>query len=88
MIRPLGEKDFDTVCGIVNENWKNVYSGYVNPLLLNSDGCAVRTHRLKTDFAARRLSEYVWEEEKRVWRRIKAKCESLDSVNIVLIFTK
>ena len=66
MIRPLGEKDFDTVCGIVNENWKNVYSGYVNPLLLNSDGCAARTRRLKTDFAARRLSEYVWEEENRV----------------------
>ncbi len=29
MIRPLEEKDIDTVCGIVNENWKNVYSGYV-----------------------------------------------------------
>ena len=54
MIRPLGEKDFDTVCGIVNENWKNVYSGYVNPLLLNSDGCAARTRRLKTDFVAGR----------------------------------
>ena len=66
MIRPLGEKDFDTVCGIVNENWKNVYSGYVNPLLLNSDGCAARTRRLKTDFVACRLSEYVWEEENRV----------------------
>ena len=37
MIRPLEEKDIDTVCGIVNENWKNVYSAYVNPLLLNSD---------------------------------------------------
>ncbi len=63
MIRPLEEKDIDTVCGIVNENWKNVYSGYVNPLLLNSDGCAERARRLKTDFAARRLSEYVWEEQ-------------------------
>ena len=29
MIRPLEEKDIDTVCGIVNENWKNVYSGSV-----------------------------------------------------------
>ena len=66
MIRPLEEKDMDTVCGIVNENWKHVYSGYVNPLLLNSDGCAARTRRLKTDFAAYRLSEYVWEEEDRV----------------------
>ena len=66
MIRPLGEKDFDTVCGIVNENWKNVYSGYVNPMLLNPDGCAERTQRLKIDFATHRLSEYVWEEENRV----------------------
>ena len=38
MIRPLEEKDIDTVCGIVNENWKNAYSGYVNPLLLNAEG--------------------------------------------------
>ena len=29
MIRPLEKKDIDTVCGIVNENWKNVYSGSV-----------------------------------------------------------
>ena len=28
MIWPLEEKNIDTVCGIVNENWKNVYSGY------------------------------------------------------------
>ena len=28
MIRPLEEKDIDTVCDIVNGNWKNVYSGY------------------------------------------------------------
>ena len=66
MIRPLEEKDIDTVCGIINENWKNVYSGYVNSLLLNSDGCAERTRRLKTDFAAHRLSEYVYEEENQV----------------------
>ena len=44
----------------------NNYSGYVNPLLLNPDECAERTRRLKTDFAARRLSEYVWEEENQV----------------------
>ena len=62
MIRPLGEKDFDTVCGIVNENWKNVYSGYVSPLLLNSGGCAVRTHRLKTDFAEQKAEEQGYKE--------------------------
>ena len=62
MIRPLEEKDIDTVCSIVNENWKNVYSGYVNPLLLNSDGCAARTRRLKTDFAEQKAKEQGYKE--------------------------
>ena len=30
MIRPLVESDFDAVISIVNQNWKNVYTGYVN----------------------------------------------------------
>lgn len=66
MIRPLEEKDIEIVCSIVNENWKNVYAGYVNPLLLSSDGCAERIRRLKSDFATHRLSEFVWEEENQV----------------------
>lgn len=66
MIRALEEKDMDAVCNIVNENWKNVYSGHINPLLLNEEGCAERTRRLKLDFTTRRLSEYVWEEQNRV----------------------
>lgn len=66
MIRPLEEKDIEIVCSIVNENWKNVYAGYVNPLLLSSDGCAERIRRLKSDFATNRLSEFVWEEENQV----------------------
>ena len=65
MIRPLEEKDIETVCGIVNENWKNVYAGYVSPLLLDPAGCAERTRCLKADFSSRRLSEYVWEENGR-----------------------
>lgn len=66
MIRPLEEKDIEIVCGIVNENWKNVYAGYINPLLLNDDGCAERTCHLKSDFKTHRLSEYVWEEQNQV----------------------
>lgn len=66
MIRPLEEKDIKVVCDIVNENWRNVYSGHINPLLLNADGCTERIHKLKTDFTAHRLSEYVWEEENQV----------------------
>ena len=66
MIRPLEEKDIEIVCNIVNENWKSIYAGYINPLLLNADGCAERIHKLKSDFTTHRLSEYVWEEENQV----------------------
>lgn len=66
MIRALEEKDIEIVCSIVNENWKNVYAGYINPLLLNEDGCAERIRHLKLDFTIHRLSEYVWEEENQV----------------------
>lgn len=66
MIRPLEEMDVEIVCDIVNENWKNIYAGYVNPLLLNADGCAERIHKLKSDFITHRLLEYVWEEENQV----------------------
>lgn len=66
MIRPLEEKDIEIVCGIVNENWKKVYAGYINPLLLNDDGCAKRICQLKSDFTTHRLSEYVWEEQNQV----------------------
>lgn len=66
MIRPLEEKDIEIVCDIVNENWKNVYAGYINPLLLNDDGCSKRICQLKSDFKTHRLSEYVWEEQNQV----------------------
>ncbi len=66
MIRPLENQDVEAVCRIVNENWKNVYAGYVGPSLLDSDGCAERARRLKSDFASRRFSEYVWDEDGQV----------------------
>lgn len=68
MVRPLKEKDIEIVCRIVNENWKNVYAEYINPLLLNMDGCAERMNRLKLDFATHRLSEFVWEEKNKCWQ--------------------
>ncbi|MCI2058180.1 MAG: GNAT family N-acetyltransferase [Oscillibacter sp.] len=66
MIRKLETGDFDAVCALVNESWKRVYRGYVNPLLLNTEGCAERALRLKDDFASGRLSEFVWEEDHRI----------------------
>lgn len=66
MIRPLVESDFDTVIRIVNRNWKDVYTGYVNQELLNDAGCQERGQQLKKDFISHRLSEYVWEESGRI----------------------
>lgn len=66
MIRQIKENDFDIICDIVNENWKRVYSGYVNPELLNPLGCQKRKRELEHDFITQRLSEYVYEEHKQV----------------------
>lgn len=66
MIRPLAERDYDAVIRIVNQNWKNVYAGYVNPELLSDTGCEERGRRLKEDFNQQRLYEYVWEESNKI----------------------
>lgn len=62
MIRALEKRDCAEVLGIVNENWRTVYSGYVNPDLLSKEGCMRRSGELVRDFAAKRLFEYVYEE--------------------------
>lgn len=62
MIRPTEERDLDAVCRIVNDNWKSVYAGHVGASLLDENGCAERARRLKSDFAAHKLSEFLWEE--------------------------
>lgn len=63
MLRPLTDRDFDTAIDIVNTNWKKTYSNYVNPLLLDENGCKKRAEELRRDFQSKRLSEYVWEEQ-------------------------
>lgn len=62
MIRAIEKRDSETVCGIVNENWRTVYSGYVDPVLLSREGCMRRSGELIRDFVLKRFSEYVYEE--------------------------
>lgn len=62
MIRALNKADYEAVINIVNENWRTVYSGYVDPSLLSDDGCRKRAFELKKDFTSHRFEEYVWEE--------------------------
>ncbi len=66
MLRETKKVDIDMISEIVNDNWKRVYKGYVNPQLLNDRGCEKRTCELKADFISGRLAEYVWEEQNQV----------------------
>ncbi|WP_125142338.1 GNAT family N-acetyltransferase [Clostridium transplantifaecale] len=66
LIRTLTSEDYDAVCKIVNDNWREVYAGYVNPELLNDFGCRQREINIKKDFLSSRLSEYVLENEGKV----------------------
>lgn len=66
MLRETKKADIDMICEIVNNDWKRVYKGYVNPQLLSDRGCEKRACKLKTDFLSGRLAEYVWEEQNQV----------------------
>ena len=66
MLRETKKVDIDMISEIVNDNWKRIYKGYVNPQLLNDRGCEKRTCELKADFISGRLAEYVWEEQNQV----------------------
>ncbi|BCN31843.1 GNAT family N-acetyltransferase [Anaeromicropila herbilytica] len=62
MIRLLENRDIQTICQIVNDNWKSVYKGYVNEELLNNKGCLERKNRLNKDFKSGRLTNYIYEQ--------------------------
>ncbi len=66
MIRALEPDDCGDVLAIVNENWRRVYSGYVDPALLSKEGCMRRNGELVRDFVSKRTSEYVWEENDKI----------------------
>lgn len=60
MIRKIEQRDSEFVFEIVNENWRRVYSGYVDPALLSKEGCMRRNGELLRDFVSKRT--YVREE--------------------------
>lgn len=61
MIRLLEKRDIGTVCNIVNDAWKTVYTGYVNEKLLNDQGCLDRASSMEKDFLSGRLSNFIYE---------------------------
>lgn len=66
MIKELEEKDYKEVCNIVNINWRAVYEGHVNPLLIDEKGCEEREKKLIKEFSNHRFFEYVWEEKGKI----------------------
>lgn len=66
MIRGFENSDAEAIFVIINENWRTVYSGYVDPALVSHEGCMRRNGELVRDFVSKRFSEYVWEENREV----------------------
>lgn len=66
IIRLLELKDMKTVCDIVNDSWKSIYKGYINPELLTDRECAGRANEIESDFLSGRLLNYVYEINGRV----------------------
>lgn len=46
MIREFENSDAEAIFVIVNENWRTVYSGYVDPALVSHMGCMLRNGEL------------------------------------------
>lgn len=87
MIRQLQKEDFEKVIQIVNQNWITVYNQYVNPLLLNEEGCQRRECHLKHDFQNHRLYEYVWVENNQVLGMLSiGKTSDEDKPNVLEIW--
>ena len=66
MIRPLEAADWNAAIEIVNDCWRSLYAGFINPALLSGEGCRERAIQLEREFREQRLEEYVWEETGRV----------------------
>ncbi len=47
MIRLMEIGDLDIVGEIVNGDWKNIYSSYINPDLLSLEGCKKEKRKLR-----------------------------------------
>lgn len=61
MIRLLKEDDLAGAARIVNDNWRQVYRGYVNEFLLSDRGCEERAKLIASEFFEKKLTHYVWD---------------------------
>lgn len=61
MIRLMRMDDLDTIGEIVNQNWKNTYSAYVNNELLSIESCEKRKKEIESELISGNLTNYVYE---------------------------
>lgn len=61
MIRLMRMDDLDIIGEIVNQNWKNRYSAYVNNKLLSIEGCEKRKKEIESELISGNLMNYVYE---------------------------
>lgn len=62
MIRLMRMDDLDTVGEIVNQNWKNTYSAYVNNELLSIESCERRKKEIEAELFSGSLMNYIYED--------------------------
>lgn len=62
MIRLMEISDLDIVGQIVNSDWKNVYSSYINNELLSIEGCKKRKKEIEMELLSGSLTNYVYED--------------------------
>ena len=63
MIRLMEMGDLEVIGEIVNKNWKDTYSAYVNPELLSDVGCEKRKQEIEEELISGSLMNYVYEDE-------------------------
>lgn len=63
MIRLMEIGDLDIVGEIVNGDWKNIYSSYINPDLLSLEGCKKRKKEIEAELLSGSLANYIYEDD-------------------------
>lgn len=63
MIRLMRMDDLDIIGEIVNRNWENTYSAYVNKELLSIEGCEKRKKEIESELLSGNLMNYVYEND-------------------------
>lgn len=85
MIRLMEIGDLDIVGEIVNGDWKNIYSSYINPDLLFLEGCKKRKKEIEAELLSGSLANYVYEDDRIVKALLTFEKKLLILIKVVLL---